>query len=53
MITTYHEGDGKALFGLSTDQKPTSGVANGTLFIEMDTDDDYIFDESSATWIAL
>ena len=38
-------------FGLSTDTpKPTEGVANGSAFIEMDTNKLYFFDVANATW---
>ena len=36
--------------GLSTDTKPTDGVANGSIFYEMDTKKCYMFDEDNATW---
>lgn len=37
-------------WGLSTDSKPTTGIANGSLFIEMDSKKVYFFDETNATW---
>lgn len=46
-------GDNKVLAeaaGLSTDAKPTTGIANGSTFIEMDTSKLYFFDEASGTW---
>ena len=36
--------------GLSTDSKPTTGIANGSMFLEMDTKKVYLFDEANATW---
>lgn len=40
--------------GLSTDTKPTEldgeTIANGSVFIEMDTQKLYFFDETSQTW---
>jgi len=36
--------------GLSTDQKPTKYVGNGSMFIEMDTSKTYIYIESTKTW---
>ena len=36
--------------GLSTDEKPTNMVATGSLFMEVDTGDVYLFDEESGTW---
>lgn len=41
----------KTLIGLSTDEKETAGLMNGSQFIEMDTGDVYYFDEESAQWI--
>lgn len=40
------------LYGLSTDSKPTTGVANGTEYIEMDTSKIYFFDAENSTWRA-
>lgn len=37
--------------GLSTDEKPTIGIATGSSFFEVDTGDVYFFDEDSGTWI--
>lgn len=38
-------------FGLSTDDKPTSGIVTGSKFTEVNTGDVYLFDEtSSGTW---
>lgn len=38
---------------LSTDSKPTGGIANGAILLEMDTSKLYVFDESSSQWIEL
>ena len=38
------------LFGLSTDEKPTEGYANGTFFIEVDTGKLYLFNETAGEW---
>ena len=35
---------------LSTDDKPTAGVATGSEFLEVDTGDVYAFDEVGGTW---
>ena len=37
--------------GLSTDTKPTEGIATGSLFMEVDTGDVYGFDEESEEWM--
>ena len=37
---------------LSTDTKPTTGIANGSTCLEMDTSTLYFFDEASKTWRA-
>ena len=39
----------QTLFGLSTDSKPTN-VCNGSVFIEMDSNDVYFFDAENAIW---
>ena len=36
--------------GLSTDTKPTAGIATGSSFLEVDTSDVYFFDETGAEW---
>ena len=37
--------------GLSTDSKPTAGLATGSLFLEVNTGDIYAFEEGvSPTW---
>lgn len=38
---------------LSTDTKPTDGIANGSVCLEMDTGDVYMFNEASSTWVKL
>lgn len=38
------------LWGNSTDSKPTVDVANGSVFIEMDTSTVYTFDYTSGEW---
>ena len=38
---------------LSTDAKPTTGIANGSLVLEMDTGKIYAFNETASTWIEL
>jgi hypothetical protein len=38
------------LSGLSTDSKPTEGLATGSVFLEVDTGDAYLYDEEGATW---
>lgn len=45
------------LRGLSTDEKPTEIetdlIENGSVFIEIDTGDVYIFDAESKEWIVI
>ena len=35
---------------LSTDEKPVSGIPNGSTCIEIDTATGYLFDENSGEW---
>ena len=35
---------------LSSDTKPTEGLATGSSAIEVDTGDFYLFDEAGSTW---
>lgn len=37
--------------GLSTDDKPTAGIATGSDFTEVDTGDVYFFNEVSGSWV--
>lgn len=37
--------------GLSTDDKPTQNIGNGSKFIEMDTSKIYLFDAENVKWI--
>ena len=36
--------------GLSTDDKPTEGVATGSTFLEVDTGDVYAYDSEGLMW---
>lgn len=38
-------------FGNSTDTKPTTGIVNGSTFVEVDTGDLYLFNEVTSTWV--
>ena len=38
---------------LSTDTKPTTGIANGSLCLEMDTGKIYAFNEAGSAWVEL
>ena len=35
---------------LSTDAKPTANIVTGSVALEVDTGDVYLFDEASTTW---
>ena len=37
----------------STDEKPTDGIVNGSICLEMDTGTFYAFDEENAQWIEI
>ena len=38
---------------LSTDTKPTSGVANGSVCIEMNTGKVFMYNEAGSAWVEL
>lgn len=38
---------------LSTDAKPTSGIANGSMMLEMDTGKIYAFNEAGSAWVEI
>lgn len=44
--TPYCEG-----FCLSTDTKPTDGIANGSILVEIDTGNVFFFNEEASTWV--
>ena len=50
MITKYTITESTTMFGLHTDTKPTTGVPNGSAFIEMDTGKIFFFDAAGAQW---
>lgn len=39
--------------GLSTDSKPTTGVFNGSTFVEMDTSKIFVFNAEDMEWLEL
>ena len=41
------------LRGLSTDNKPTEHIGNGSTFFEIDTGKVYIFDQANMTWVEI
>ena len=52
-VTTTTNIDGTQLregFCLSTDEKPTDGLATGSSLVEVDTGDCYFYDEVSQDW---
>lgn len=51
MVSKFTVSESTTMFGLSTDEKPTSNVVNGSAFIEMDSSTIYFFDASSSQWI--
>lgn len=38
-------------YGTSSETKPTADVATGSSFLEVDTGDVYLFDESNTEWV--
>ena len=38
------------IYGSSEEDKPTSGISDGSVFIETDTKKVYMYDETNATW---
>ena len=49
MVTiTKLNGGNNEYAGLSTDTKPTDGVATGAIFVEVNTGDVYFFNEEGA-----
>lgn len=51
MITmTQYSGGNNQYAGLHDDSKPTEGISNGSVFIEMDTGKIYFYDSENETW---
>ena len=38
---------------LSTDSKPTTGIANGSMLLEMNTGKIFVFNEAGSAWVEL
>lgn len=38
-------------YGLSTDSKPTSGVGNGSIFVEINTGKVFFFNADGSAWV--
>lgn len=63
MVSVYSKsglrttGDGELsiceLRGLSTDEKPTTGIDNGSTFIEIDTGKIYMYDLENEQWMEI
>lgn len=51
MVDRYFDEETKyvEMFGLSTDDKPVTGLITGSKFTEVDTGDVYLFDEEGET----
>lgn len=50
--TTYEDGTTYVeLACASSDTKPTDGIATGSVAVEADTGDKYLFDEDTSAWI--
>lgn len=46
-------GDNKhiqTIFGASTESKPTTGMADGSVFVETNTGKVFLFDETGSSW---
>lgn len=53
VIKAHYAGNEKSYIEaacLSTDTKPTDGIANGSLCLEVDTGDIYAFDGENEEW---
>lgn len=41
----------REMTGLSTDTKPTSGIINGSIFVEVDSGKVFFFNEAGEAWV--
>ena len=50
--TAYADGKKQVeIFGTSSENKPTTGIAFGSVFIEVDTGKAFLFNESTSLWV--
>ena len=57
MVNLYSEQvvGGRSIYtwtGLSSDQKPSAPITGGSIFIAIDTNTAYIWNEASSQWVA-
>ena len=56
VIKAHYAGNEKSYVEaacLSTDSKPTDGIANGSICIEMNTGKIFMFNEAGSAWVEL
>ena len=52
VTTAYADGKKQVeIFGTSSETKPTTGIAFGSVFIEVDTGKAFLFNESTSAWV--
>ena len=58
LVSKYLESDSDGnpisyleISGDSLETKPTTGIADGSIFVESDTGDTYFFSEASSDWV--
>lgn len=51
MVNARYEDDFATFYGLAADEKPVGDdIANGSVFIEIDTGKAYFYDAENKTW---
>ena len=52
VTTAYADGKKQVeIFGTSSETKPTTGIAFGSVFIEVDTGKAFLFNETASEWV--
>ena len=52
VTTVYADGKKQVeIFGTSSESKPTSGLAMGSVFVEVDMGKAFLFNEANSTWV--
>lgn len=52
VTTAYADGKKQVeIYGTSSETKPTTGIAFGSVFIEVDTGKAFLFNEANSTWV--
>lgn len=49
-LKQYEQGELQLIYGLSTETKPVTGLFTGAKFVELDTQNEFLFDNATNRW---